>query len=307
MASRTKEYLNFISYHSTPNKHIYHYTDIHGFEGIIKNNCLWATKIDFLNDFKELKDGLGLLDNEINKRIDLYKTQRPKFKLASFYLNYLQIVMDNYPVISDSIYVISFSSNEDNLLLWNYYSNSNGYSIKFNYEDIYQAHKKDDKDIIVAKVIYDDKIKRKFINYEIDHYLKVIEEKLSSVSAIELKRILKLDISEMNNEQVYLDILKAVLPILQFIIGIMVSMKDPSFVQEEEVRIILFNEEPEYRIANNCFIPYSPFKYNLKSIDGFGIGPKNNLSLGVKGLNLFLKKCNFKNPNIFKSSCPYRF
>ena len=32
---------------------LYHYTKCNGVNGILENNCFWATKSDFLNDPKE--------------------------------------------------------------------------------------------------------------------------------------------------------------------------------------------------------------------------------------------------------------
>jgi hypothetical protein len=46
---------------------VYHYTTADGLKGIIENRCLWATSVNFLNDFSEYEHGLKIVIEEINR------------------------------------------------------------------------------------------------------------------------------------------------------------------------------------------------------------------------------------------------
>lgn len=104
--------------------------------------------------------------------------------------------------------------------------------------------------------------------------------------------------------------------------------KNPIFSQDEEYRII-FNVNKrldviQYRSSNGVFLPYIEVKFesglenNEKRlpIDGITIGPKNNLDIAKKGLELFLNSKGYKTVSndrkqgkiyIKKSEVPLRY
>jgi hypothetical protein len=45
-----------------PNDTLYHYTTIHGLEGILKSGKLWMTKAEYLNDSTEIRYGERVVD-----------------------------------------------------------------------------------------------------------------------------------------------------------------------------------------------------------------------------------------------------
>jgi hypothetical protein len=47
------------------NNRLFHYTNATSLLGIIENNCLWATNIQFLNDFSELQAGVDFAQNHL--------------------------------------------------------------------------------------------------------------------------------------------------------------------------------------------------------------------------------------------------
>src|ERR1035441_5092669 len=46
---------------------VYHYTAAEGLKGIIENRCIWATNVNFLNDFSEYQYGVEVVREGIKK------------------------------------------------------------------------------------------------------------------------------------------------------------------------------------------------------------------------------------------------
>jgi hypothetical protein len=50
---------------------VWHYTNDTGLLGILENNCLWASNVNFLNDVAENKKAKQLLHDNILKRVSI--------------------------------------------------------------------------------------------------------------------------------------------------------------------------------------------------------------------------------------------
>lgn len=114
---------------------IYHYTSIDGIIGILRNKELWFTNIYFLNDNQELFYTYKLIDEVIKEiKKELSNAFYEKIKARKNYL-----LSDDYFDQEKNVwarqeyYVASFSTDEDNLALWNYYTKTDttGYNICF--------------------------------------------------------------------------------------------------------------------------------------------------------------------------------
>lgn len=167
---------------------VWHYTNIDGFLGIIKDNSLhfWFTRSDCLNDISE---GNHILDLYRRLCHNLFVAQKID---QNFYESIKNIEISshhfiNYPIppkegyVHDSIldcvpcdaYICCFSQKEDSLDMWRYYSKGKGgyglklYSILF---DEYKEHESFEynsnaifSDIHSYKVIYDDQEKENIL------------------------------------------------------------------------------------------------------------------------------------------------
>ena len=130
-------------------KLITHYTSDIGFEGIIKNKCLWFTDIRYLNDYYERQ----LYINGVKECLKLYYDENINSQLKSFNDDLLQIY--NSAVFKRRVFVFSCSLDEDNLALWNYYSKNSGaggYNLTF---DLYE---------LLASIVNDCPENQHFIN-----------------------------------------------------------------------------------------------------------------------------------------------
>ncbi len=137
---------------------IYHYTSVDGIIGILRNKELWFTNIYFLNDNQELFYTYKLID-EVTKEIkkELSETFYKKIKARQNYLLSEDFFEQEKNVWGrHEYYVASFSTDNDSLALWNYYTKSDitGYNIGF------KDYAFTDHSVAQGKVCYE-KIKQK--------------------------------------------------------------------------------------------------------------------------------------------------
>ncbi|MEC5229996.1 DUF2971 domain-containing protein [Bacillus inaquosorum] len=270
---------------------LYHYTNIHGLDGILDKKEFWVSHSDFLNDKTELKYTL-----EISKTLlqDKLKDNELKDSILDEFNIALEL-MNNY-----STYILSLSNNGDSNLLWSNYSNNDGYNIAFSFPDI----------------IEDFKYKQKYGNYylyhssviyEKEHHIKAISEVIDYFIELAEKYV----ISDSYNDKFITGITNIVRTIQLFSI----FFKDNCFSQEEEYRIAIvpyYRKKIQYdcRISNGTFIPFIKLGFYKDRVKGITIGPKNNMDITLEGLVQFLNLHGYNHisKDSIRNSCiPYRY
>lgn len=119
------------------NRNVHHYTDLNALISILGKDkiTLRATNISYLNDIRELKEGLEIAQ-----------------KTENIYI--LPETMRNY-------YITSFSNCDDNLSMWGMYAaNGSGCSISFDFECLKNGY-----EIIVRCAYGEENIKRYLKNF----------------------------------------------------------------------------------------------------------------------------------------------
>lgn len=122
---------------SRPSKHIFHYTNAMGAIGIIEQHCLWASHIRHLNDGTEFVHAKEWLTKELKKRNKGAISRALQNALNTMEGSHNSEILDPYAVgrvafqfTGDiSVFVISFSEEEDLLSQWRAYGS--GYSLGF--------------------------------------------------------------------------------------------------------------------------------------------------------------------------------
>lgn len=249
---------NFISDFSKNSKYhwsyheIYHYTSGEGLIGIMRDKELWFTNIYFLNDNNELLYTYKLIKNLVDN-LDIEKDLK---ELIIGRCNY--ILQKNYLSSESQIwyrrnyYVASFSTNKDNLNLWNYYTKTDktGYNIKFQWKTFTQD------DFQYGKVCY-----------------KLDEQ----------ETMLKQTISNANKE--YKKDKSTWEKLWENFIIYSLFFKHPKYSQEEEYRFVLTKnshdeecKECSFRSKNGLIIPYVPYNFFNKFI------PSNCLDRPISGI-----------------------
>jgi hypothetical protein len=103
---------------------LYHYTDQRGPLGILRDNCIWATHTQYLNDYSEYQIYLDAVGEVINRELEGADCNF-RARILRAFLRSLQ---------REGVFVSSFSEgfNGDALTMWRAYSSdSGGYSIGF--------------------------------------------------------------------------------------------------------------------------------------------------------------------------------
>ena len=68
---------------SSPGTKVYHYTDVAGLHGILREKCLFATHSNYLNDLSEGNFGIDLFHHSFRKLIDINDHFREDIKRAA--------------------------------------------------------------------------------------------------------------------------------------------------------------------------------------------------------------------------------
>ncbi len=98
----------------------YHYTKLDALLEIIRGNKLRFTRIDFLNDMDEYQYAIDLVNNLIHE----------ENKYDNDYVKKIEesINSESFEKDIEKTYVLSLSTNADNLALWAEYSDGRGYN-----------------------------------------------------------------------------------------------------------------------------------------------------------------------------------
>jgi hypothetical protein len=275
---------------------LYHYTDQNGFMGIVLNQELWASKIQYLNDEKEYQLALDLTKAHLKKLIKNSKDHALKARL-----NYYLSITPN--IKNMNICVCSLTENGDLLSQWRGYSNTlGGYSIGFNEFAIEPFIRLNGFELV--KCIYDQETQKNEISEIIDTMVCEFSHETEPGYKME---------SHYDSGEVFLDRIAKIAP----------TLKDSSFAEEVEWRIIstVNFEQLDFRPGRSMLTPY--FKVSLdcrknrdfdRLIDEIIVGHTPHPELAVSATEAFILKHfpptsgdDYKCPiDVKKSSIPFR-
>ena len=273
---------------------LYHYTDAKGLHGILKSKKLWASSYQFLNDATEFEYAFDLI-KDVYPQEDSNPSKGPMsyFRIAEM----IRKEKDNY--ISDCLFVVSFSKQDDLLGQWQAYAGPySGYSLGFRSSKL-DAHEN-------AKLVecnYDKRKQLEDIKNLIGKHSEEISEfyELSSESVKQNKRN---GLNEFISQRV--DASKKMLWLAK-------SFKNSSFRHEEEWRLVVgpLPEDSEkicYRPTKRTVIPYTEIDFNSAGlpIERIVVGPGPHQKRSATSLKQMLKNFGFKNVEVSQSEIPYR-
>jgi hypothetical protein len=292
-----KKYNDYL-YGGTRTKNLYHYTNLDGLMGILKNTCFWATHTDFLNDSVELRHGIQLcfdvIEEKASQTVDKYE--------ISFLYEIKQKIIEE----KRELFLVSFCANGDLLSQWRGYSRGEyGVSIGFNYSELagHCTTQYINNHIIPNKVIYDTKIQKQIIEDIICIGIKAL-----NYEGVEWDKSYRIE--------VYPELL------VQTLFIYIPLLKHPSFAEEKEYRFVVHNFQQDgkenikksYRIRENVILPYAQLDiitHDKESsrklpIDKIIIGPSKSQDLTRKSIDYFLSNNGYSYVETEFSSIPYR-
>lgn len=275
-----------------PNK-LYHYTNLNGLIGILENSEIWLSNMYFLNDKNEFELGLRF----VVEQLEAYKGGFSVLKPTKYFIEALEKAID-FIKEKDSPYILSMTTNNDLLSQWRGYTN-NGVGVNIGFSNKFFEENK----LKVYKCIYDDEKQKEIINHILTESIFMFIGIADSQGIF--KDSEKIELSKYD---------KAVSVAGQYFIDRTMFfcslIKDKSFIEEDEWRLLLFDEKSEINFLNkgNYFRPYKKIKIdNLNdSIDKVMIGPNSEKELCHLSLKMLFNKYKIEIEKLNQSKIPYR-
>lgn len=270
---------------------LYHYTSMDALCSLLneyrehkltENLCFWASSIFTMNDPREMTHGVEVLEI-------LLPAIEKLFGLPSE--NSLDIKnLDREKVLKDTTktpFILSFTSNEDELGMWNLYGdNGCGISLILS-KDIKTCSLKGVNNSGLVKVNY----KKGIDNYPnlANIFNSGIVEWRSYDEPAKIKECKERTLSKLFTQ-------------------LCPYIKSEAYKKENEYRIcftdVLYNKV-KFRTRNKNIIPYIEVPIPIKYLKGIQLGPCCNSELAEQSLRFLLNTCGL-NIEIYRSNIPYR-
>lgn len=282
---------------------IYHYTKPEKLLKIVENKTLRLSNVLYLNDKAEVSYTYRLIVDLINDNpalnSDLFN------KIIEHFTNKYNHIIDGFnELYPQEYYTISFSTEKDNLILWNNYSKEKtytGYNLGFDIDDIMCDIYKKQFNAICGCIIYDEKKQKSIIKSILRHWNKKYERTLAAPKYKKMARFNRLE-----------DILYELIDILSLV---SVFFKNSKFKDEKEYRIVIVNHsqlgllpEPTKVIEKNgLFVPYIEYRFTKKALKSINIGPTMNESIFYTSTNRMLLNYGYDKVEVNWSKIPLRY
>jgi hypothetical protein len=291
-----------------PPPSLYHYTDVHGLNGIIESNSLRASAAYYLNDSSEVEYGCRVLVEELERWVELNKGQDT---FAAKVVNTLHRVF-MLPLSklsrSSNIYVSCFCEQDNLLSQWRAYGQKGGYSLGFDVDGLSTGLEGPGpyNPLRLVKVIYDRAL-------QLERIQSVLEQAIVRVGeAFEAKPVTDAELNEF-----FTDITMA---IQELLLDEIVAFKHPAFLDEREWRLVarldLRSETPltgpsskpihQFRVAGGYVLPFvelKPMKGKIP-LTSIRFGPSLDFDRYQNPLYILLARNGFTNVQLNGSGLP---
>ena len=244
---------------------LYHYTGVQAVHSILKSSKIWMTDIRFLNDTRELHDGLDILTEQLKKAMPgLFSNFEYKDKAVGYIRDALEDHI-SFGTEEEPIFVFSLSSKKDALSQWRAYGS---YAIEFD-----QAALKDEVEFL-KQCIYERKEKIGKAKSNVANAIAIISQEMAKhdgcLSPDSIDALIKL-------------------------VSDAATFKNSGFIEERESRIILpandskYPNNIEYRPKGDMLIPYIELNVSLDCIKSVQVGPTKEQDLAYASMKAFVE------------------
>lgn len=283
------------------NSILYHYTKPEKLLSILESGTMRFSNALYLNDKEEVTYSYKLIIGLIDDMPGVNKNLFSKIK-EYFYSKYTNIIngtddFDN----KFEYYTISFSTDSDNLTLWNNYSkgqNYTGYNIGFCKQDLIADMMKIGFNSVYGNIIYDKNKQVTVLKLIFDKWNKQYEKLVKSKG--------KKNVSDKLADT-YIELINILSIISLF-------FKNPYFKDEKEYRIIFINnygtnftKQTKICEKNGLFIPYIEYKFLKKTVNSINIGPTLEENIFYTSTCRMLANFGYGNKKVNRSKIPLRY
>lgn len=278
---------------------IYHYTKPEKLLNILASGTLRFSNALYLNDKEEIaysyKLIVDLIDETPELNLDLFN------KIQNHFSNKYKHIVDGYNDLVNKLeyFTTSFSTESDNLTLWNNYAkgkNYTGYNIGFDKNKLVEEMDKNNYLPIFGSVIYDKNKQVKIIHAIFKKWNMLFERALKS---------------KKTNEVKLFDILFELIDVLSIV---SIFFKNPQFKNEHEYRIVIvnvfgtLNSKPTNIVEKNgLFVPYLEYNFSKESVKSINIGPTFDENIFYTSTNRMLLNFGYEDKEVFRSKIPLRY
>lgn len=283
------------------NSILYHYTKPEKLLSILESGTIRFSNALYLNDKEEVTYSYKLILNLIDEMPGLNLELFSKVK-EHFSNKYKNIINgdDNFDNKYE-FYTISFSTDSDNLTLWNNYSkgqNYTGYNIGFCKNDLIADMEKQGFHSVYGSIIYKKEQQITVLKLIFDKWNKKFEKVNQGKK------------TQKNNDKLF-DILFELIDILSVI---SLFFKNPHFKDEKEYRVIFINNyninafrQTKIFEKNGLFIPYIEYKFLKKTVNSVNIGPTLEENIFYTSTCRMLSNFGYEKKTINRSKIPLRY
>ena len=283
------------------NSNLYHYTKPEKLLNILESGTIRFSNALYLNDKEEVTYSYKLIVNLIeempNLNIELFSSIK-----TYFYKKYKNIVDGNDSFLNKyEYYTISFSTDNDNLTLWNNYSKGQkytGYNIGFCKKDLIADMERQGFNAVYGNIIYNSDVQKTILKLIFEKWNKQYEKNL----------IAKNSAKKLEKKQ---DTIFELVDILSII---SLFFKNPHFKDEKEYRIIFINnfspssyKQTKIFEKNGLFIPYIEYKFLKRTVSSINIGPTLDENIFYTSTCRLLANFGYENKTINRSKIPLRY
>ena len=278
---------------------IYHYTKPEKLLNILSGETIRFSNVLYLNDKEEVAYSYKLIvklaDEEPNLNADLFN------KIKNHFDNKYKNIVDGNNDLTNKLeyFTTSFSSESDNLTLWNNYAkglNYTGYNIGFNKKKLIKEMTDKNYLPIYGSVIYDR-----------DKQVKIIKSIFKKWNTM----FEKASQSKKTNKVKLFDILFELIDVLNIV---SIFFKNPQFKNEKEYRIVIVNAfgTPNCKLTkvvekNGLFVPYLEYHFEKSSVSSVNIGPTFDETIFYTSTNRMLLNFGYENIEVVQSKIPLRY
>jgi hypothetical protein len=265
---------------------LFHYTSASGLIGIFDTKSIWATRIQYLNDFSEFKHAQELTIEAIRSHIKLNDLSKKHFICMA--------VGEYISRLDPYLYISCFSEEQDLLSQWRSYCPPNlGYSLSFETSTLIELATA--QNYILKPCLYDIDIQKDIINSYVNTLLDDFIQRMPEQH----------DATQFTQENMN--------PYVSMFLDFAPYFKNPAFQEEREWRLVTKmppNEsDTKLRVGKSCLIPYKQFHLPLNTsthpIYNIIVGPTPDMELASNSIQ-YLVRNTPKSISWRNSQIPYR-